>query len=170
MNDAEYKSIEGQRIQQVLGAIGALPAAMLVFGDGPAISATGAPLFVAAIVLVIGSLMNWNYTDAAYHMDSLHMELPEEHQPAHLAWMADLERAGYQFQHRTYGYAIASLLCSILGVAGVYSTLRSGVSVNVGFLVTVGLGLLTSGDVVALGMKRNALMRRVRALSVFRTA
>lgn len=165
MNAAEYKQLEGQRIQQVLGAIGALPAAMLVFGDGPSTAAAGAPLFTIAIALIVGALMHWNYTDAAYHMDSIeHFVAPEEQHKVD-AWQDDLEMAAYRFQRRTYFYGIASLLCSIAGVAAVYSTIRFGLSVELGFWAA-GIGTVAvSAEVVIAGNQRNALLERCRRLS-----
>jgi hypothetical protein len=165
MNAAEFKQLEGQRIQQVLGAIGALPAAMLVFGDGPDTSAAGAPLFAAAIALIIGSLMNWNYTDGAYYLDSASFKVPDTEAEALDQWQANLLRNAYRFQHRTYGYGVLSLLCSIFGVAGVYSTIRTGVSVDVGFVVAVVAAMIVSFDIVRLGMTRNSLLRECRRLS-----
>lgn len=160
MSPLDYKQIEGPRIQQVLGAIGALPAAMLVFGDGPSTSAAGAPLFTAAIVFVIGALMNWNYTDDAYHMNTIPFTVPDKAGPDLEKWQADLMKAGTQFQHRTYAYGVLSLLSSVLGVAGVYSTLRTGISVNLGFVAAIAAAAAVSFDIVALGMKRNELGRR----------
>ena len=162
MNAAEYKEIEGQRIQQVLGA---LPAAMLVFGESPSTSAGGAPLFAAAIALIVGALMNWNYTDGAYYLDSISYTVPDEEREALDRWEADLLAAGYRFQHRTYSYAILSLFCSILGVAGVYSTLHTGISVNIGFGLAFVAAALVSFDIVRLGMTRNALLRECRRLA-----
>jgi hypothetical protein len=165
MNAAEYKQLEGQRIQQVLSAIGALPAAMLVFGDGPSASAAGAPLFAMAIALIVGALMHWNYTDAAYHMDCTEHSVAPEEQHRVNAWQKDLEAAGYRFQRRTYFYGIASLLCSIAGVAAVYSTIRFGVSVEAGFWA-VGVGAVAiCAEVVVAGNQRNALLDRCRKLS-----
>lgn len=164
MTPSEYKQIEGQRIQQVLAAVGALPAAMLVFGDGPRTAAEGAPLFMAAIILVIASLMNWNYTDAAYHLDTVEADFPEERRAEVDAWRGRLLTAAYKFQHRTYGYAIASLLASSFGVAAVYSTLSSGIAVETGFILTVVVAFAASWDIVRLGMIRNQLLREVRDL------
>jgi len=170
MNDAEYKQIEGQRIQQVLGAIGALPAAMLVFGDGADVSAAGAPLFAAAIALIVGSLMNWNYTDGAYYLDGASFMVPEEESEALERWQSALNRHAYIFQHRTFAYGILSLICSILGVAGVYSTIRAPLSVDAGFVLAIATSGAVSFDVVWLGMKRNGLLRECRRLSETATA
>lgn len=168
MNAAEYKELEGQRIQQVLGAIGALPAAMLVFGEGPSTSAAGAPLFAAAIALIVGAFMHWNYTDAAYHLDCIDHHVTPQHQPLVDRWQEDLERAGYRFQGMTYFYGIASLLASLAGVAAVYSTLRAGVSVETGFWVAGGISVAVCAEVVCSGRRRNALLTRCRMLNGLR--
>lgn len=165
MNAAEYKNIEGQRIQQVLGAIGALPAAMLVFGDGPTTVAAGAPLFAAAIVLIVGALMNWNYTDAIFYLDTEHHVVPMDHVEDLATWQIALENAGDRFQYRTYGYGVLSLLCSITGVAGVYSSLRLPIPVDIGFLIVIVLTIIVSIDVVRSGLQRNQLLNESRRLS-----
>ena len=165
MNAAEYKQLEGQRIQQVLSAIGALPAAMLVFGDGPSTSAAGAPLFAVAIALVVGAFMHWNYTDAAYHLDCIDHTVRPQDRPTVDFWQADLEAAGYHFQGLTYFYGIASLLCSLAGVAAVYSTIRFGVSVEVGFWTAGAVAVAVCAEIVLSGRRRNELLARCRMLN-----
>jgi hypothetical protein len=164
MNPAEYKQLEGQRIQQVLGAIGALPAAMLVFGDGPSTSAAGAPLFAVAIAFVVGAFMHWNYTDAAYHLDCHEHSVRAQDQPALDAWQRDVEAAGSRFQGLTYFYGIASLLSSLAGVSAVYSTIRFGVSVELGFWAAGVVTVVVCGEVVLSGRRRNKLVERCRAI------
>ncbi|WP_436357929.1 hypothetical protein [Brevundimonas sp. CEF1] len=165
MNAAEFKELEGQRIQQVLGAIGALPAAMLVFGDGPSTAAAGAPLFVAAIALIVGSIMHWNYTDGAYHLDTIEHDVRLVDQPKVDLWQEDLERAGYWFQGLTYYYGISSLICSVAGVAAVYSTIRLSVSVEIGFLAAGAVTIAVCTEIVLSGRRRNQLLKRCRILN-----
>jgi len=162
----EWKALEGQRIQSVLGAIGALPAAALVFGDDAAASAPGAPLYTAAIVLMIGAYMHWLYTDGVYHLGSIEFRFTEVDLKAFRDWETKtLHPAGYRFQWSTYAYAIASLLCTVCGLMGVYSTIRSGVSVEVGFYAVIALAACVSAEVVSSGAKRNRLLRECRAWS-----
>lgn len=166
MNETEYKELEGQRIQQVLGAVGALPAAMLVFGDGPGASAAGAPLFATAIALSVAALMHWNYTDAAYHLDCIDHSVARGHQDILDNWRNDVEKAGRRYQGSTYFYGISSLLCSIAGVAAVYSSIRFSLSAELGFWLAGIVAMATCAEIVVAGNRRNLLVERSREISI----
>lgn len=162
----EWKSLEGQRIQGVLGAIGALPAAALVFGETAAASAPGAPLYTAAIVLTMGAYMHWIYTDGVYHISAIPFRFTVEDLARYRAWeQHTLIPAGYQFQAMTYAYGISSLLCTVLGLMGVYSSLRTGLSVEIGFVAVIVVACAVSFEIVASARRRNALTFAAREWS-----
>lgn len=166
MNGAEFKQIEGQRLQQVLSAIGALPAALLVFGDSPATSAPGAPLFVLAIACGLGALMFMTYTDGIFYLDSSDFVLPKE---AFAQWellQAELEAVGLRFQISSVAYGCSSLILSLMGIAAVYSPLRTGVPATVGFVVAIAAAIIVCSHVSWGRWKTNILTDRCRSISV----
>lgn len=165
MNYTDFKNLEGQRVQAVLGAIGALPAAMLVFGDAPASAAPGAPLFAAAVVMVVGAYQQWTQTDACFYLDATPFNLPDESAKLAERWRAEVNVQGDRCQNATFVYGIASLFASMFGLAAVFSTLRSPVTVEVGFCAAVLLLGFVSWEVFSSNRKINALLHRCRALS-----
>ena len=110
--------------------------------------------------------MHWLYTDVVYHLGSFEFSFTEADLKSFRDWETKtLHPAGYRFQWSTYAYAIASLLCTVCGLMGVYSNIRSEVSVEVGFCAVVALSLCVSGEVVLSGAKRNRLLRECRVWS-----
>lgn len=127
---AESKSIEGQRLTALFGATGALPGAALV-----ASGAEGAPLFILAICAVAAAYMFWMFTDDTYEASiTIRPKDPE--------W-GRVSALGYFYQWSTFGYGAFSIALTLIGFAGVHSKLRSGISVEAGFVVSF---------IVALGM------------------
>lgn len=124
MTPTEYKNLEGQRIQAIMGAIAALPGAALV-----ASKPEGAPLFAAALIAVAVAFLFWILTDAIYHFSTIPHQTPAE-------W-ARLMRAGYRYQWSTIGYAALSIVLTLAGFAGAHSDLRSPVTIEAGFGLAV---------------------------------
>lgn len=129
----EYKEVEGQRIAPVLAAIAALPAAGLL-----TLKAPGAPIFIVALAFIAAAYVFWLFGDAVYHA-YFGTSLSEEPSPK---LMSDFSQ---HCQYATFGYAVASVMTSFLGLAAHHSTLRSPLSVELGFIV----GIFVAGAVAS---------------------
>lgn len=124
----EFKEMEGARIQPLLGAVAALPAAALVLGKD---STAGAPLFLAALGFVAVAYIMWMCADSVFYLHYLHdhAENPAEGRR--------LDRVGYYLSWCTYGYGAVSIITAGLGVAGMHSSLRTPLSVETGFVIAL---------------------------------
>lgn len=161
MNATDFKAMEGVRIGAVHGAVGALPAAALVFADTPAVVAPGAPLFSTAIILVLGAYMHWNHTDTSFWLVSAideHSEKAKQNASVRSA----LGRAGTRHVTMNYLYGLGSVLCTAGGFAAVYSTFRSGISVDVGFVLTGVTFIATSLELIMSRARQGFLTDRIQ--------
>ncbi len=121
----DFKEMESARIQPLLGAVAALPAAALVLGDD---ASAGAPLFLVSMTCAAIAYVMWMCSDAVF---AVHFEHDGESYPGE---SRRLEGVGYYMSWCTYVYGAASIGASALGFAAVHSTLRSGLSAELGFL------------------------------------
>lgn len=129
----DFKQMEGARIMPLMGALGTLPGAALVLNKAG--SECGAPLFMAALVFLAGAYLMWLCSDASFATSY-------ENEAVGNALLAKKqEGVGYYFSWATLLYGIASLASTVLGFAGIHSSLRGPLSVNDGFLVVFGLTL-----------------------------
>ena len=142
----EYKAMEGQRIQAVLAAVGALPAAALVLGKEVS---SGAPFFALALVTTTAAYLFWLYVDGVYYLTMAPLEREERE------FMA---RRGYHFQHACFAYGSSSLLLSLYGLAAVHSGLTTSIPVWVGFVVTLVLALAILLHCAVCQLIRNKLL------------
>lgn len=154
---AESKNIEGQRLTALFGAIGALPGAALV-ASGP----QGAPLFILAICAVAAAYMFWMFTDDTFEA-SITIR-PEDSEWRRLSWL------GYFYQWSTFGYGALSIALTLTGFAGVHSNLRSGISVEAGFVFSFIAALAMVGHVGISMHLRNALTPLVIAVAARKQA
>lgn len=153
----DYKTLEGQRIQALMGAIAALPGAALV-ASGP----EGAPLFGAALITVAAAFMFWIFTDGIYHFSTIPNRTADE-------W-ARLLRAGYRYQRATILYGAASVFLSMAGFAGVHGGLSTGLSVTAGFLIDVVLFAVVLLHILWSVHERNQIGAQARAASIANAA
>lgn len=153
MTPTEYKSLEGQRIQAVLGAVAALPGAALV-----ASGAEGAPMFAAGLIAVAAAFMCWIYTDGVYHCSLVPNQTEAE-------WDR-LLRAGYRYQWGTFGYGALSIVLTLSGFAGVHSELRSPLTVGQGFMVDAIFATVVVVHIFWSANERNKIMAATRAVSI----
>jgi hypothetical protein len=160
MNGTDFKALEGARIGAVHGAVGALPAAALVFADTPLVVAPGAPLFAAAIILVLGAYMHWNHTDTGYWLIG-EICAGEDKEATNKKVREDLERSGTRHVAMNYIYALASVGCTAAGFAGVYSSFRSGMSVDQGFIAAGLVFAVTTGELVLSRIRQGMLLNRI---------
>lgn len=160
MTPVEFKNQEGTRIQAVLGAIGALPAAALVFATDPALSAPGAPFFLAAIFLVVGAYLHWNHTDSIFWLDGVDLNYDEPNRDVALAHGKDVEKAGLRHVTFSYLYGLGSLACTAAGFTGVYASIRLPLSIDAGFYVAGVLLLFTAVELIISRVRMEWLLRR----------
>lgn len=161
MNATDFKAMEGVRIGAVHGAVGALPAAALVFADTPAVVAPGAPLFTAAIILMVGAYMHWNHTDTGFWLISgidEHCEKAEQNASVRRA----LTRSGTRHIAMNYLYGLGSVLCTVGGFAAVYSTFRSSISVDMGFVLAGATFFATSFELIMSRARQGVLFGRIQ--------
>lgn len=145
----DLKEMEGRRLLALMAAMGALPGgALLTLGP------SGAPLFAAALVALIGAYMFWLFTDGVYYYSQFAPVLtPDE--------TTQLHRSGYRYQATNFAYAAASVLLSLLGMVAEHGGVRLPIA------VATGMGLAVAGALgvavhVWIGMqRRNALARMV---------
>ena len=161
----DWKTIEGQRVQAVLGAVGALPAAALVLSDNAAVVSPGAPLFLAAVVMVLGAYVHWLNTDGIYHLDSLEIVVPPDMYAARVEWCRGLRKPGLQYQFSTYAYAGSSMMLTIAGFAAIHTDIRLPVTVGWGFAAAGALLVVTLAEVLVARAKVNALLIESRTFS-----
>lgn len=128
------KDLEGKRIQPLIAAVGALPAAALVFSNSNV--AEGAPLFVAAIVFFVGTYFMWMCADAVVSICDFAMRNNEAKRAQHAL------RVGAYMSWATFAYGLASLAMTCLGFVAVFSSLTFGVSIEAGFRVCLAIFLL----------------------------
>ena len=152
----EFKATEGFRVQSVLASLGALPAAALVFGDAADSVAPGAPLYCAAILLLIGAYMHWMYTDGTFYMGFEHSNARVD-EPI-TRWLNDLHRSGARNQTMTFLYGFGNILCTFGGAVAVYGDIRLPVSVQTGFAIVFLLALFVFSDVFGSNLRRNYFM------------
>jgi len=152
----EFKATEGFRVQSVLASLGALPAAALVFGDSAESVAPGAPLYCAAILLLIGAYMHWMYTDGTFYMGFEHSASSVDE--ATTRWLDALYRSGARNQTMTFLYGFGNILCTLGGAAAVYGGMRLPVSVETGFAAVFLLSAVVFGDVFGSNLRRNHFM------------
>lgn len=162
MTPAEFKSQEGSRLQALHGALGTLPALALVFASDITQVAPGAPFFTAAIILVIGSYVHWNSTDTIFWLTIKRWIVGTDDECS----VADdyrerLIRSGGYHVVMNHVYAIATLVCCVAGFAGVYSSIRLGVSAEVGFLAVGFLLIVVAIEIV---FSRQNLARLIRSI------
>ena len=154
---AESKTIEGQRLTALFGAVAALPAAALV-AKGP----EGAPLFVMAITCVVAAYMFWMFTDDVYEA-SITIRPGDPEFPA-------LKRVGYRFQWATFAYGGGSILMTLFGFAGIHSKLRGPLSVEQGFIAVGVAAVLVAAQVGWSMHVRNRLVPLVTAVAARKAA
>ena len=139
------KTLEGQRIQGVLGAVAALPGAALV-ASGP----EGAPLFALALVAVAASYVFWILTDAiVFHMQYAPRLSRDER--------FERMRVGYRYQWATVLYGAASILLTMAGFAGVHSGVTTSIDVGTGFGIVLLLAVFVFVHVAWSSHERNQL-------------
>ena len=160
MNGTDFKALEGVRIGAVHGAVGALPAAALVFADTPSVVAPGAPLFAAAIILVLGAYMHWNHTDTGFWLIG-GIDSDGDNRATNEKVRNDLMRSGARNVAMNYIYGLASVGCTVAGFAGVYSSFRSSLSVDQGFIAAGLIFALTTIELVMSRIRHNFLSKRI---------
>ncbi|MFY0399953.1 hypothetical protein [Brevundimonas naejangsanensis] len=167
MTPAEFKGQEGSRIQALHGALGSLPALALVFASDISQVKPGAPLFAAAVILVIGAYVHWNSTDTVFWITNRQWIVPDDSGiPKADALLAKISALGHQHVALNYAYAIATLGCSIAGFAAVYSDLRLGISTEAGFIVVGFVLLAVAIEVVSSRLRFEWIMRKASELGV----
>lgn len=129
---AMQKAHEGSQIGLLLGAVSALPGAALVWS---ADAAPGAPLFVAGLVFALAAYMHWLVTDAVFVFQVL---AADANHPSE----ARLMQRGVYLSWATFAYGAASIACTALGFAGVYSSIPRIISIDHGFLIAGLLGAI----------------------------
>lgn len=160
MNATDFKALEGARIGAVHGAVGALPAAALVFADTPSVVAPGAPLFAAAIILVLGAYMHWNHTDTGFWLlEGIYADV--DHAEQNQAVRTDMERAGTRSVVMNYVYGLASVGCTAAGFAGIYSSFRVSFSVDQGFIIAGAVFIATAAELVISRARQGMLANRI---------
>lgn len=127
------KDMEGQRLAPLFAAVGALPSAALVLGKDVA---PGSPLFLAAAFVSCAAYAFWQLTDNAHYVEQAAYH---EDDPVH----DRVERFSYHLQHSTVAYTAVSLLLTGLGFAGIYSSWRTSISIEIGF-VAASLALIAA--------------------------
>jgi hypothetical protein len=155
MNDSEWKQLEGQRIMAALGGIAAIPGAGLIY-----LGAAGAPLFAAALVLVAGAYVCWLFTDNIYHLSVLVRDRGKLR-----LFLPAMMTLGVPLSLSTILYGAASLLCTIAGFIGAHGSWRVPVSVDVGLVVALGIGLAMLAHLLTVYRTLNRLRDVVRRYS-----
>ncbi len=155
MNDSEWKQLEGQRIMAALGGIAAIPGAGLIY-----LGAAGAPLFAAALVLVAGAYVCWLFTDNIYHLSVLVRDRGKLR-----LFLPAMMTLGVPLSLSTILYGAASLLCTILGMIGAHGAWRVAVTVDVGLVITLAIGLAMLAHVLTAHRRLNRLRDVVRRYS-----
>lgn len=167
MSPAEFKGQEGSRIQALHGALGSLPALALVFASDISQVEPGAPLFAAAVILVIGAYVHWNSTDTVFWLNNRQWIVPDDSGiPEADVLLAKISALGHRHVALNYAYAIATLGCSIAGFAAVYSDLRLGISTEVGFIVVGFVLIAVAIEVVSSRLHFEWIMKKATELGV----
>ncbi|MND22337.1 hypothetical protein D3C80_127130 [compost metagenome] len=109
--------------------------------------------------------MHWNFTDQIFYLDAADHHVAPQHQGEVDRWRLDIDKFGGRFPKMTYAYAVPSLICSIAGVAAVYSPMRLPVTVNVGFVLALAAAGLMSAEVYRSGRRTSELLHECRRLN-----
>lgn len=120
--------MEGGRIQPLLGAISALPGAALVLGKD---ASAGAPLLVVALGFAAAAYIFWMCTDSVFALEYDYASASQELEAQQAA------KVGTYMSWATFYYGGASLICTVSAFAAIHSSLRTSLSVEVGFMVGI---------------------------------
>jgi hypothetical protein len=160
MTPADFKALEGEKIQPLLGAIAALGAGGLL-----SLGADGAPFFLLSVTSIVGAYCFWLGVDNHYFTQI------ETKGIRHgiLLWKV-LVRQATQSQIYMIFYIMVSIVSLILGFYGAYGTIKLSVSIDVGFAIS-GLLILAGLGHCALEIQLRRMVRerviRIAARAAF---